>query len=200
MCSEEELRDQIDFVEDKLESRIEQSIEQRLSQLETASDDAHAERAELFDAVADLQQTVATMQERLDSLAGLAEDQETTPEKRIADLREAMIRRAEAREQNSADGYPRIKMWWKEVQALFADYGHGEISKPDCYKAMREAAKGAGFGESTKTNENGNDVKAIRLDLDELRAETGSSNPTTQQTTADAQSDQITAPNATMVD
>lgn len=196
----ESLAEQIAWTEDKLQSRIDQTILPRIEALEAASDDAREERAELQQAVSDLQQTVAMMESRLDSLAGLAEDQETNPEKRVQDLREAMIRRAEAREQNEADGYPRIKMWWREIQDLFADYGHGEISKPDCYKAMTEAAEAPGFEESSKYNEHGNNVKAIRLDLDVLRTETGSSDPTTSHTTANAQDCPQNGTNATMVD
>jgi hypothetical protein len=189
--TEDELRARIDeveefteFVDTKHERRVDDTVKPRLDDHDDQLDTAREERADLQAAVKQLQQQVTMLDERLEGIAGLADDQETNPQKRVADLREAMIRRAEAREDREDN--PRVKMWWREVQDLFADYGHGEVSKPDCYKAMREAADSVpGFEESSKTNQNGNDVKAIRLNLTVLRGSEPGRSPTTDNGVSD---------------
>jgi len=175
----EELEEDIQFVDEKVNSRIDQTVMPRLDALESQSDDARDERAELFQLVESLQETVAELDQRLQDMAGLAEGQASNPDKRLSDLRQAMVRRAKARDDNDADEYAKVALWWKEVQNLFADLGHGEISKPDCYKAISDLEDYPGFSTGKKTNDNGNRVKAIRLDLAELRAHAAGRNPTT---------------------
>ncbi|MFB6188802.1 MAG: hypothetical protein ABEI57_02860, partial [Halapricum sp.] len=154
-------------------SQLEHVVKPRIDDLESQSDDARADRAELRAAVEDLQNKVARLQAELESLTGLEEGQATSPDKRANDLQRIMIQRAEER---GDDGeFARVQLWYREVQDLFLDLGHGEISKPDCYKAMRAVAERSGFESSTTINANGNEVETVRLDADELFRETGSS-------------------------
>lgn len=178
----DELEEDIDAVDRKHERRVDQTIKPPIEELQEDSDDAREERAELFQMVQDLQETVTELDQRIEDMAGLAEDQETNPQKRVSDLRQIMIRRAKAR--GDSDDYERTALWWEEVQDKFAELGHGEISKPDCYKAMNDLEEFPGFKEGTKSNRHGNEVKAIRLNMDELRAHSSSSNPTTSESMA----------------
>lgn len=175
----DELEDEIEFVDQKHQQRTEQVTKPRLAELEQHSDDARQERAELFALVEDLQERVAELDQRLTDMAGLAEDQQSNPDKRVSDLRQSMIRRAKAR--SDTDGFEKVALYYQEVQDIFAELGHGEISRPDCYKAMDDLAESDGFEIGKKSSADGNRVKAIRLDLAELRASAACRNPTTQQ-------------------
>jgi len=181
--SDDDLEDRVEALEEALESvRDSQSayrdqiVKPRLDGLEDTRDDAREERAELKETVQTLEQEVAGLRAELRSIAGVGESEDTSPDKRVADLRQAMIRRAKART-DGGQGY--TSLWWQEVQNLFADLGHGEICKPDCYKAMREGAKGTGFEMGSTHNSDGREVKAICLNVDELPALDASRTPTT---------------------
>lgn len=126
---------------------------------------------ELEDRVDRLEELVLETQESLDGIAGLAKDKQATPEKRAADLRTALIRRAQARDAKGA------KMWWREAWNTLTDLGHDDLdnknsAKPLVYNAMEDAAEEEGFAETTTKTECADgvrrEVKAIRVDLEEL--------------------------------
>jgi hypothetical protein len=161
-------------------------LEPRLEDLEGGRDDAREERAELQAEIQDLRSQVTHLEAKLESVVGLADDQQTSPDKRVADLRQGLIRRAEARAEDEPD---KAAMHYREVRNFFAEHGHGEVSKPDCYKAMEDAADDApGFSLGKKASPKGNQVKAVRVELDALRAEYRSRNPTTRETRSGAES------------
>lgn len=136
---------------DHLEALFEQYVR---GYLEEEVTDRLAEHAERID---DLEQQLA-------SVVGLAEGQQTSPEKRAVDLAMALIRRAEAR--TDAD---RAAMWWREVQDALADLGHGPpVHKPWCFNAMEDVARADGFGMIETSNPDGRTVKAVRVRLAEL--------------------------------
>lgn len=163
-------------------------------------DDARKDRVELQAAVDALESRVTELERTLQSVVGVEDATNSDPTKRANDLRLALMRDAEDR---SDEHEGRAQMWWQDVQRFFAQTGHGEVSKPDCYKAMRWAAgdeqapeafqPGDGFGMSTKTNEDGREVKAVRVDLSaaeeaetvsyrDTAPNTRSSSPTTGET------------------
>jgi len=150
-----------------------------------------AERIDTTEArVDDLEARVNELDTRMEAIAGVADDQRSTAEKRVADLREAMIRAAQAR----SDDTPGIQWWWQEVRDNLASLGHGRLSKPTYYNTMERAAEADGFTLTTanrriERGENDTrveEVKVIRLDMTALPAsgrETVSKQFTTDNTT-----------------
>lgn len=171
-----ELESQLEQHSERFDAWRKHTVAPRFEQMETRSDDARDERAELRATIQDLQDQVANLQYELEALKGLGETESSTPESRVRDLRSTMIERAQTLDRG--DG---VQLWWAEVQEVLADLGHGRICKPDCYKAMDEAVEADGFDKTTKVNSNGNEVTAIRLKTAELPAVEVSSNPTTSQ-------------------
>lgn len=157
----------------------------RLDELAAARDDAHDHRAELAATLEAVRERVRELEAELASLTGLADDETSTPKKRALDLRQGLIQEARA----TADATV-AAMHWEDVKRFFARNGHGDISKPDCYKAMRWAAgedetiqdSPAFWTEEEKLRKNGRDVRAICVDTDALPNSTAhkdGSNPTT---------------------
>lgn len=206
--SDESLEDRVDELEEYIE-HVHRGIfenwktdvyRREMAEAEAERDDARKERVELQAAVDALESRVTELERTLESVVGLDDATNSNPTKRANDLRLALIRDAEDR---SDEHEGRSQMWWQDVQRFFAQTGHGEVSKPDCYKAMRWAAghdhapdafqPGDGFGMTTKTNADGREVKAVRVDLAAVEAgevasyrdsspDTRSSSPTTGET------------------
>ncbi len=160
----------------------------RLEALEAARDDARQTRVELQAAVETLQARVADLERDLEALGGVTDASESTPTKRAVDLRQGLIQEARSREDATV-----VTMHYRDVQSHLARIGHGEVSKPDCYKAMHWAAGEAGpledvpafYIECDGATLNGRSVKAIVVELDLLPSsgvETPGSNPTTGET------------------
>lgn len=181
----QELRQTTQSVNDDHDSRYNHVIKPRLNDLKEASDDAREERAELGATVQELQTTVAQQQARLKLMAGVDDETQSSPEKRVEDIRDAMIDRADARGESGS--YSRIKLWRKEIEDLLVDRGHGSWSKPVYQKAMKKAAEAPGFEMAKKVNEDGREVMAVAVDTEVLREEIGSSDPTTGKGVSPAQ-------------
>lgn len=166
------LEEDLEALEDRFQAWRKHSANPRFDKLETRSDDARSERAELRATVQDLESEVANLQFTLEALKGLGENEQSTPAARVRDLRATMIERAQTLENRKG-----IKLWWEEVQDLFADLGHGQVKAPGCFDAMETAAEADGFELDTKVNEKGNEVKAIRLETAALPTPEGVSDP-----------------------
>lgn len=120
----------------------------------------------LHDRIDELEATVEHLDSEMESFIGVSENQRSTPEKRAADLRQAMIRAA--RNTSAEKG---VKWWKDNVAEHLAAVGHKDLHKPDYYDAMEDAAEADGFEETTKTvTKDGRtwDAKAIRVTLSEL--------------------------------
>lgn len=187
-----ELEAEIERVEDEFHSWRETAYRTHRESAAQDRDDARHERAELLDRIDALEDQLATVKSVLNTAVGVEDPNSSTPEKRAIDLRLALCR--QARDRTDATGGRAHAMDYRDVQAFFARNGHGQVSKPDCYKAMRWAVGEAdevpmddhpAFSWSTKTSDEGNDVKAIRVDLDALPVETSSSSPTTSNSAPD---------------
>lgn len=181
----DQLKDDLRSLADSHDAYKNHVVKPRLDDLEADRDDAREERAELQQQIHALEEELTHLTAKVESLIGLADDEESNPTKRVADLRQALIRRAEDRSDIDVD---RASMYWEEVQDLFSDLGHGDISRPDCYKAMRDAADAPGFKEGTKNSRHGNDVKAILVDLDALHGSASCRSPTTRDGVSDTES------------
>jgi hypothetical protein len=171
-----ELEDKLEYLNNDIENWREQVYRPRA---QTADD----ERAGLERECQELRATVQTLGSRvdaleatLDSVVGVDDATDSNPTKRANDLRLALVRDAKQRSDSHSG---KAQLWWKEVRRFFAQTGHGDVSKPDCYKAMRWAAgdaddapermqPGRGFQLTQKQNENGQDVLAVAVDVDEI--------------------------------
>lgn len=171
----EALREEVVALRESKDTYRRTVIKPRFDALGERLDESRQERRVLEDELGDLRSEVHDLQAKVESLLGVSEEAATSPEKRRQDLQQALIRRAEAR---TGDGARKTSMYWEEIQDLFADLGHGEVKKPECYQALDEVAECDGFHLGTKTSRNGNEVKAVLVDLDDL--ESGSRNSTTR--------------------
>lgn len=192
---DDELAERVSQLEDNLETLVSDReryrsdvLRPRLESLEADRDDARQTRVELQAAVETLQSRVAELERDLEALGGVADSSESTPTKRAVDLRQGLIQEARSRADATV-----VTMHYKDVQRYLARIGHGEVSKPDCYKAMHWAAGDAGsledspafVIESDGATLNGRSVKAILVDLDLLPSTAGytpGSSPTTGET------------------
>ena len=168
----EELEQRVEALETSQSRTISQFIKPSLEDLRDTCDDARQERVEL-------REHVAALQQQVDAVYGLAEGERSTPAKRAADLRMALIRRAQ---NSTGPNAGRASMYYKEVQECFADLGHDTVHRPECMRAIEDAAEADGFSIGTKTSAHGNEVKSIRVDTDALPAGVACSGPTTQDT------------------
>ena len=188
----DELEEYAEFIADNFDEWRDTRYRRDREEAAAERDDARTERVELQAAVDTLERRVSELERKMDSLIGVDDAADSNPRKRANDLRLALLRDAEERSDQHAG---KSQMWWEEVQRLFAQIGHGNVAKPDCYKAMEWAAgvDGAptsfqrsadGFELTKKTNEKGNEVKAVSVDAEtasyaDTALEAPSSNPTT---------------------
>lgn len=153
-------------------------------------DDLELTQSRHDDELAALRDRIDTLEQQLDLQVGVEDATASTPEKRARDLRKTMIREARDR-QDQFNG--RLALWWQQVQGRLSTLGHGQTSKPDCYKAMHWAAGEQydgrcplkdidGFEMAKTTNADGRNVTAIRVKLDALPPEVASRSPTTRKT------------------
>jgi hypothetical protein len=161
----EQLEEKVEGLKGVHDQYKEQFVKPRINELQQARDDAREERAELAEDVQALRERVRDLEVGIDSVIGLAEDESGGPDKRCADLRLGLIRVVESRADSTTAG-----KHWKGVQAFFAEQGHGDVSKPLCYRAMDAAAEYQGFSlkEDAMTLPSGRTGRAIVVDTDRL--------------------------------
>lgn len=202
-----DLEDQIDFLKQNTENWREQVFNRKLDELRAERDDAQDERVGLRTELSAVKEELASVKAELEAAVGVEESDASNPQKRAKDVRQALIR--EARDRTDATGGVSHSMWWREIQQFFSRTGHGHITKPDCYKAMRWAAgegenvperftPGDGFEMAQKANADGRDVKAVKVVLDDLPGEIvgetdASRNPTTSETGGSPQNNGVSA-------
>ena len=181
----EGLKERVDALEISQARTISDFVKPALGELREDRDDARQQRVEL-------RERLDALQQQIDAVYGLADDERSTPAKRAADLRLALIRRARNSTGPSAG---RASMYYREVQECFADLGHETVHRPECMRAMEDAAHADGFSIGTKTSDHGNEVKAIRVDTDALPRGIACSDPTTRPTPGTGRDTMISATN-----
>jgi hypothetical protein len=190
----EEIESRLDELEADLDAQHDdrmayrrQVLLPRLDEADEARDDLTSQVGELQDTVQQLRDRVRDLEAGYESVLGLAEEQQSSPDKRCADLRLGLIRTAEAK----ADGRT-AAMHYKAVQSFFASHGHGEVKKPEVYKAMNAAAEYQGF--TLRDDElvlpSGRSGRAIIVDLDKLPSRVNSENSSSATTLADGGRDE----------
>lgn len=171
-------------VQDELQSLAEdygRTMEHVIQPLKRARDEARAERDDLAEKMAVLEdrldQTEANLQrleDRLENIIGISEDEETSHTKRVNDIRLALKRRAEAR---SGDGAGKAAMDRLEIQDTLAELNHGnQWADAQLIRIIDDAANEPGYSVTDDyMNRNGNEVKAVRVNTAAL-AESGPAN------------------------
>lgn len=179
----EEERTDVDILRDNVEAYREQFIKPQLSQLDEKIEDA-LDRIDELEAENEQQQArIEQLDHQVENLIGVDDPDLSTHDKRKRDVRAAMIRRAEAKAETRSDGIQgKVALSYSEIQDLLADHGHGQIYKPQAYRIMDEIELVDGFSKGTKQSAHGNDVKAIRVNLDALPAYARGNNVTTSET------------------
>jgi hypothetical protein len=171
-----ELEQNLQYLRDDFDNWRSQVYQPQHEKTVEKRDDAREQRVELQAAVDALSDRVAELERTLDSVVGVEDANASDPAKRANDLRLALVQEADSRDDDHAG---RAQMWYKEVKRLFRRTGHGDVSDPDCFKAMRWAAgdeeapesfrqNAAGFKMTSKTNPNGQEVKAVAVDKGEV--------------------------------
>lgn len=121
---------------EKLEAQIEQVyrplLKDTVPELESRLDEKDAKIEQLEDRIDQLEA-------RVESLVGVPEEDASTPEKRVRDAKQILLRRAEA---NDAG---RASMYWRELANSLAEHGHGDLYDTQVKRAMEEVAESPGY-------------------------------------------------------
>lgn len=125
-----------------LKPKIERQAEQ-IADLETRVDQLESENTEL--------------RAELDSLGELGADKQSTPKKRVLDLRKLLLNKAKVDYESGGDGM----IAWKYSQVIDAleSNGHGKVWAAQAHDAMEEAGKADGFGHGLDED----DEKVVRV-------------------------------------
>jgi hypothetical protein len=177
--------DRVDALEQDMRAYREQFIKPQLSKLQDSLDDALDRLDEVEAANEQLQARVEQLDIQVENLIGVDDEDLSTHDKRTRDVRAAMIRRAEAKADKRSDNIEgKVALYYKEIQDLLADHGHGQIHREQAHRIMDDIVNVDGFTEGTKSSDHGNDVKAILLNLAALPAYARRNNVTTPDTKA----------------
>lgn len=159
----------------------EDSIEARVEKLVYRVQDLEAKREQVFEPKLERQsETIGTLEDRvdeleaenkqlraeLDSLGELGADKDSTPKKRVLDLRQLLINKAKADHESGGDG---LVAWrYNQVIDALESNGHGKIYAAQAYDAMEDAGEAEGFGFGKDDGE-----KVIRVSWTALPAYSG---------------------------
>lgn len=192
--SEDEERSRVDILREDMDAYRDQFVKPQFAELEEKLDDALQRIDQLEATVDDQQARIEQLDHQVENLIGVEDPDLSTKEKRVRDVRAAMIRRAEAKAEKRSDGIEgKVALSYSEIKDLLADHGHGEVHREQAYRIMDDIEYVDGFSIGTKTSKHGNDVKAIRLDLDVLPGYAACNNPTTRRREEGGKSPQNTA-------
>lgn len=179
----DDLHDRIDTVEQDKRAYREQFIKPQLNELEERLNDLEAANEQLQETVDQQGQRIEQLDHQVENLIGVDDPDLSTHDKRVRDVRAAMIRRAEAKsDTRSEDIEGKIALTYAEIQDLLADHGHGQIYREQAHRIMDDIEAVDGFSDGEKRSAHGNDVRAIRLNLAALPAYTRRNNVTTPET------------------
>lgn len=155
------------------------SLEERLEELTYRVQDLEAKREQIFEPKLERQaEAIATLEERvdeleaenksmraeLDSLGELGADKNSTPKKRVLDLRQLLMNKAKADHESGGDGM--VSWTYDKVIDGLESNGHGKVYAAQAYDAMEEAGEAEGFG----FGKNDSDDKVVRVSWTALPA------------------------------
>lgn len=169
--------DRVDVLEQDMRAYREQFIKPQLTKLEDRLDEA-LDRLDDVEAENQRQgQRIEQLDHQVENLIGVDDPDLSTHDKRVRDVRAAMIRRAEAKAETRSEQIEgKVALYYKEIQDMLADHGHGQIHDTQIRRIMDDIEHVDGFSFGQKQSAHGRDVKAIRLNLAELPAYAGTNN------------------------
>lgn len=148
-----------DDQEDSLEARVD-VLEARQEWLDEHVVPKANQVDAAFDEIEEIKQTLAQLSAEVENIHSLDDAAASTPEKRAAALRQAMLNTYQARNGPVAWDY-------NDVKDALESRGHGTIHDPQAYDAMEDAANKPGFEEGEIVKE-GDSVRGIKLVPDRL--------------------------------
>lgn len=155
----EEQLEKLAYRVDDLEAKREQVFEPRLEQQSETID-------ELETRVDELEAENKSLRADVDSLGELGADKDSTPKKRVLDLRQLLMNKAKVDYESDGDGL--IAWTYDQVVDQLESHGHGKVYPAQAYNAMESAAAADGFGHGT----NQDDEKVVRVNWTALPAHT----------------------------
>lgn len=158
--------EQLDVDLQTLEAKVDQVVLKRLEALETTVDEQSETIESLTDELEDCQDYISVLEQRLAGLAGLQEEEKSTPEKRREDLVLSLQRKAKDGAGKDANG--RASMTYDEILDQWAILNHGEVSPKLAYRAMDKVANIDGITVTT----NASDQKVVRMNLEKFDSST----------------------------
>lgn len=150
-------------------------LEQENEELRGRVEDTRQELEETKNDLERFRQWRDDVEARVSTVTGVDSEEQSTAELRRKDLRTALINRAKTNNGKSS-------MYYKEIEEVYADNGHGKVSREQIFRDMEAVEKGDGFDIDTKHSRKGNKVKAIRLNGDELPVPLACNSVTTRET------------------
>ena len=140
-----------------LEAKREQVFEPKL--------DGQSETVDLLEArVEQLEAENKQLRADLDSLGELGADKQSTPKKRMLDLRKLLLNKAKVDYESGGDGL--VGWTYSQVIDHLESNGHGTVYPAQAYDAMEDAAEADGFGHG----KNANGEAVVRVNWTELPA------------------------------
>lgn len=125
---------------------------------------------EQSDEIDDLREELEELEQKLDRRIGVADENSSTHEKRVQDVYEILLRRAEANDDDMAS------MYTGEIGESLVDQNHGELSHTQLSRIITDLAEYEGFCESKGKRDVANtddrsdirEVKVIQCTLDSV--------------------------------
>lgn len=155
----EKLQNRVSRLEDQIEHVYEPKIEDQREAIENLEATVESLAAE-----------VEGVNQRVSSVIDADGRGDSSPSKRAAALREALIRACGQSAGSISGG---VTWWWQEVRDQLASHGHGDFSKPVYHDAMKDAAELDGFERTTKyviTGGQKREVNAIAVNPSKVTA------------------------------
>jgi len=157
----EELREQVKALQndvDALFNHREQVMQPKIEDQQSTIDDLRGE-------VNNLEATVQRLEAELDNLAGLADDEQSTPAARVRDVKTLMINAASAKAGDTPEDGTVAWKYGQIVDQLEAN-GHGRVYAAQAYSVMENLHEHAGFAHVT----NQDDEQVLRVSYAALPA------------------------------
>lgn len=158
---EEELREQVQALQndvDALFNHREQVMQPKVEEQQSTVEDLRRQ-------VNDLEATVQRLEAELDNLAGLADDEQSTPAARVRDVKTLMINAADAKAGDDPENGTVAWTYSQIVDQLEAN-GHGRVYAAQAYNVMEDLDEHEGFAHVT----NHGDEQVLRVSYAALPA------------------------------
>lgn len=140
----------------KVSAKLEQVVKGQQDQISTRV-------TELEHRVNDLERDNQNLRGTLDALMGVADDEASTPEKRVQDIKHLLINKAQSRAAKRPENPGTIQWRYGEVLDRLEELGHGELYPQQAYRVMEDLGAHDGFGHMH--NDSGDQVIRVSIPI-----------------------------------